>query len=366
MKKLILRVIILMSLLALSWQTMPLTFAQGPELGGEARVVVGNDLTLAEGEVIDQDVVVFGGSFTMEDGSEVAGDVVVLGGNVEINGEVKGDVAGIGGNVEIEEDAIIKGNVISMGGSIEIDEDANISGSVTDGFSGAPTPKTVEPVSEQRTHFSFFRLIGTLIGDGIEDIFMALIMSGLSLLILLFFPLHIKTIKETLTSAAPISFTLGIITFAATFALIFLLVLFSWLLIPICGIFIVVLAWAVAVLTGWVVVGQLLGKRIFEYVSPNKYTETSATLLGVALLTLVTQMPLVDELPLIGWMFGVAGFLIAVLASSMGLGAVVLSRFGTQIYQNSAVASMLDPDTSATDVSGENDVMEGFDDTNYM
>ncbi|MFQ5575600.1 MAG: hypothetical protein ACE5G8_01290 [Anaerolineae bacterium] len=334
--------------------------AQGPDFGAEAgRVVFGSNLTLEEGDLIDGDVVVFGGNFVMEPGSEVKGDVVVFGGGVTLGGKVKGNVVGIGGNVTVEPEAVVKGDIAGMGGQITVDESADVSGTVTNGpqfnfadggFSiklpTAPTPPAAprspetppqppQPRVDVRPESrpSFVRQVGRFVGDGIEDIFAALVIAGLSALIVLFFPAHTKTVQQTLAGAGPVSFVLGVITMLASVFLLVLLGLFFWLILPICGIVLVSLALAAALLTGLAVIGRLLGARVFAAFNNPAAGDLSATLLGVALLMLVIRMPFVDHLPWIGWMFAFVGGLTGFLVGSAGLGAVVLSRFGTQVYR---------------------------------
>ncbi len=370
------------SLIVLLFMIALPVMAQEPGGSSEGgRVVFGSDFTLEEGDVIKGDVVVFGGNFEMEAGSKVKGDVVVFGGNVNIAGEVKGDVAAIGGNVYIDETGAVKGDLVGLGGQIEISEGADVSGAVGEGpkfsfgekgFSfeipPAPTitapqhapepPQTPElpsppsppaaPKIEVKSHTgsSFFSWLAHFIGDGIAGIFWAAILGGLSVLLVLFFPAHIRTIEDTLSKAAPMSFVLGIVTLAATAALVALLAIFFWLLIPLCGIFVVGLLWMLAMFVGWTVAGKLLGNKIFSTFGNSKAGYISTTLLGVTALTLISTMPFLDQLPGLGWMFGFVGGVVGFLAGSVGLGAVVLSRFGTRRYQTGTAAALLSAKTA--------------------
>ncbi|NIP27546.1 MAG: hypothetical protein GWO38_27980, partial [Phycisphaerae bacterium] len=110
--------------------------------------------------------------------------------------------------------------------------------------------------------------------------------------------------------ATPISFVVGLVTLLATAAVIGLLALFFWLILPICGIIFVALALGLGWLGGWAVMGKYLGNRIFATFDNPTPTDISATFLGVTVLTLLAAMPFVDHLPWIGWMFSLAGFLV--------------------------------------------------------
>lgn len=327
----------------------PVASAQGPESEG-VQVHFGGNLTLEDGDSIEGGAIVFGGNFTMKEGSEVEGDVVVFGGNVQIDGEVAGNVATLGGNVQVRGNAVIDGDVTSVGGTVSVSPEADVSGVIADGLEVEfnkrgiviptipeipeipPTPESKIPVRPEKTGSGLAGRIGHFVGDGVQDIFLALIVAGLSVLLILFFPANAGEIQNTLNRAAPVSFVVGIVTLLATIAVMGLLGLFFWLIIPICGIFLVALAIGLGFLGGWAVIGKYLGGEVFAAFDSPARSEISATFLGVALLTLLATMPFVDNLPLIGWMFSLTSFLVIVVAGSTGLGAVVLSRFGTQEY----------------------------------
>ena len=379
------KLLVVISLIVLLLMAALPVMAQGPGGSSEGgRVVFGSNLTLEEGDVIKGDVVVFGGNFEMEAGSKVKGDVVVFGGNVSIAGEVKGDVAAIGGNVYVGEDGVVKGDAVGLGGKIEIAEGADVSGAVGEGpefsfgekgFSfeippiptlSAPqdapdTPQAPHPpraseapsAPKSRADSSFFSRLARFIGDGIADLFWTLVWSILGVLLVLFFPAHIRAIEETLSQAAPMSFVLGVITLAATAATVALLALLFWLLIPLCGIFVVGLLWMLAMVVGWTVAGKLLGSKVFSAFGNPNASHISTTLLGVALLTLISTMPFLDHLPGLGWMFGFVGGVVGFLAGSVGLGAVVLSRFGTRKYQTGATAALLAAQTAPPETNDE-------------
>jgi hypothetical protein len=186
--------------------------------------------------------------------------------------------------------------------------------------------------------------VGQFFGDGFEDIFGALIIAGLSVLLILFFPKNAHTIQETLNQATGVSFVVGIVTLPVTATVLVLLGLLSILIVPICGFIVVAVGLAVALLAGWAVIGKYLGSQIFSRFNNPRPSEISATFLGAVILTLVGAMPFIDHLPFFGWLFWLIGFLVSILVGSTGLGAVILSRFGTRAYQpaSSGVLAAID------------------------
>jgi len=83
---------------------------------GDAIVKVGESVFVPATETVAGDVVVFGGNAIIE--GKVAGSVVVMGGEIRARrgAEIKGDVVAIGGTIEEDEEVIIRGERVQVGG----------------------------------------------------------------------------------------------------------------------------------------------------------------------------------------------------------------------------------------------------------
>jgi hypothetical protein len=83
---------------------------------GEAIVKVAESVFIPADETVPGDVVVFGGNAIIE--GKVAGSVVVMGGEIRARrgAEIKGDVVAIGGTIEEDEEVVIRGERILVGG----------------------------------------------------------------------------------------------------------------------------------------------------------------------------------------------------------------------------------------------------------
>ncbi len=83
---------------------------------GDAIVKVAESVFIPADEVVPGDVVVFGGNAIIE--GKVAGSVVVMGGEIRVRrgAEIKGDVVAIGGTIEEDEEVVIRGERILVGG----------------------------------------------------------------------------------------------------------------------------------------------------------------------------------------------------------------------------------------------------------
>jgi predicted DNA repair protein MutK len=95
-------------------------------------------------------------------------------------------------------------------------------------------------------------------------------------------------------------------------------------LIPVSIIGIIILV--VAVVFGWIALGLEVGKRLGIALN-QKYQPVVMAGLGTLVLSLVVNG--INFIPCVGWL---APFLVG----AVGLGGVVLSRFGTQTYMISA------------------------------
>ncbi|MEM7032410.1 MAG: hypothetical protein AAF629_22855 [Chloroflexota bacterium] len=318
-----------------------------------SHVYFGDNITFGEGDKIQDDVVIFGGNFTMKRGSEVDGDVVVFGGNVKVDGEVDndvlvfggnvkiggtvdGDITAVGGNINVNENAKVEGDLDTIGGNVTVSKDAYIQGSITQNIEQA------EEVIEEKTGTvdveviesspGFFDWLGGFMSDGVQNIFMALIVGGFGVLLVLFFPSHVDNIQETLYEAGPASLAVGAVTMVTSTIVMTILAVFFFLVLPICGLIFMGLALGLGLMSGWTAVGRFLGQRVFARFGNPTPSDVSATFLGATLLTLVALVPFVDHLPFIGFMLGGAGFIGGLAIASIGLGSVVLTRFGTRSY----------------------------------
>jgi hypothetical protein len=70
---------------------------------------------------------------------------------------------------------------------------------------------------------------------------------------------------------------------------------------------------------GWAAVGLLVGRRLLEAFKVKVITPLMAVAAGILLLSLLGAIPCL-------------GALVVIVAGCVGLGAVVLTRFGTQTY----------------------------------
>lgn len=331
----------------------PALAQNGPE--GD-QVVFGRDFTLQPEEEIKGDVVVFGGNVTISAGSELDGDLVVFGGNAKIDGTVTGNVGMLGGKATLGETAVIEGDIGLVGGEVERAKGAVVEGRI-EGLSTSgeevdevyeegekegitspipPTPPAspVPPVHIVNSgSFNWLERVFDFFGYVAGTIAFFIALAAVSWLVATFMPEQMKVTGDTLAESAVASFGVGLLTTLLVVVIGFVL------LITICLAFIPPLAFillGIATLFGWIVAGQLIGERLL-IASGRPYPNLLAsTLVGVMVLTFVTKMPVIELIPCLGWMLNALGVLLGIIVAHAGLGAVILTRFGTRPYSSTS------------------------------
>ncbi len=346
----------LLVIVALSWAT-PAFAQEGHEQPGQ--VVFGNDRRLEAGDIINGDMVIFGGSLSMADGSRIQGDAVVFGGRGEINGEIEGDLAIIAGSAKLGPTARVNGDVAAIGGEVDLDQEAFVGGDIIEttrfDFGQIPLPplRTVPPRLgfERSLNYEPAGQLFRMVLAFVRGLVAAVVISAIGLLVVLFMPEHTQTVGQTIRRAAPTSFGVGLLTLIVGITLMTLLFI-TCCLIPV-G-FLLALGLVLATLFGWIVVGYLLGGRVLGAIQGDSEppTPVASTLVGIFIITLVQQGAMaLSHIPCVGFFFWLLGAGLWLLIASTGLGAVVLTRFGTQVYTGAPPRSVppppLPPDPSS-------------------
>jgi hypothetical protein len=98
-------------------------------VGDEDRIRVKKGILRIETDG-DGDLVRVGDSIEIAEGEVIQGDAVAVGGSVTVAGTVMGDVVGIGGDVRLESTAVVHGETVCVGGKLTREPGAKVSGEV--------------------------------------------------------------------------------------------------------------------------------------------------------------------------------------------------------------------------------------------
>ncbi len=304
---------------------LPLQSAGATSGASEGQVIFGQSFTLKSGETMNGDLLVFGGSATIEEGATVNGSTVLFGGNLTVNGTVNGDVAITGGSASLGPAAHITGNLTTVAASLDRANGSKVDGQIYNTAtswisngenSNIPQPvKPIVPVIPQ-VKFGFQPLISVLNGFG-----QSLGIAVLAMLVMLFLAPHADRVAHAIIAQPLTAGGLGLLTIVVA-PIAILLSIVTLILIPLAPI--IVIALVVAGVFGWIAIGYEVGQRFTKAIHQNWHPAFSAGL-GTFVLTLAAKI--LTGIPVLNCV----GWLVPFLLSMAALGAVLMTRFGTQV-----------------------------------
>jgi hypothetical protein len=322
----------------------PVLAGSGSPPGDDGVVVWNEDYTLEEGERLDGNLVVFNGDVTLEPDSRVAGAVIIWNGNAEVEGTVEGDVVVSGGDIYLGDDAYVEGNVVcSWDCDLEQEAGARVEGVFTEGdplsnFRIGQVPGIPVRVPSPATFWISApgRAFGWVLRF-IRGAAAVLVVATVAGLVALIWPHPTAQIGHTLIEAPWHSLGIGALTVVAGIMLVVALAV-TICLSPIAAL--AALALGAAGLLGWIAIGAVVGERLLQAFNARGVGPLWVAGLGTLVVTLVSA-GLSNALGLtsLGWLgasvglcLAPLGWLIILILGSLGLGAVVLTRFGTTAY----------------------------------
>jgi len=270
---------------------------------GDAIVKVAESVFIPADETVPGDVVVFGGNAIIE--GKVAGSVVVMGGEIRVRrgAEIKGDVVAIGGTIEEDEEVVIRGERILVGG---------VTSQIGD-----------------RLH------VGSRTIRALVSFAMLFIGFILFFITMLFLRGKVERVSTHISASLLKCFGAGVLSAAVgTFALLIVMIP---LIITIVGIPLAVLlavsclgVYVIACTTFVFTVGRAIATR--AGISGGPFVHL---FLGVVLLSIPEIIAFVIDVlghaPMASWwLFKIMSTFVWLFAYVVGLGAIVMSRFGSR------------------------------------
>ncbi len=304
--------------------------ADGDPPGDDGVVIWNEDYRLEEDKRLDGDLVIFNGDATLEAGSRVEGSVIIWNGSAEVAGTVGGDVVVSGGDIHLDDDAWVEGDVVcSWNCDLEREEEARVDGGIVEGMPlrgfrfdrlrGFPVPVPSPPtswVSSPRRVLEWTLMV-------IRGVIAVLVVAAVAGLVALIWPQPTAQVGRAVVEAPWPSFGIGLLTIIAATVLIVALII-TLCLSPLAALAALILG--AAGLFGWISIGAVVGERLLQALNAREIAPLWAAGLGTLVITLIsTGLSTASCLAPLGW------FVIFVLGC-LGLGAVVLTRFGTTAY----------------------------------
>jgi hypothetical protein len=249
-------------------------------------------------------VVKIGSDVTIEEGTKVQ-NVLAIGGQVTVDGVVENNIVALGGSVVLTRTAVVRGNVFALGGIIVRGRGAEVHGNVTEINADDISSAIANALSEEWEGWSWIFAIVSVA-----------IFLGILLLTVLTVFLIPKPVRLIATAVREKPFKVTIWGLAGLVLVVPLAVLLA---VSVVGIVLIPLEMAIvlcAILIGFISVSQLVGQRLFTILKRQDQSLMRETIWGLIILWLIGWIPYV------GWM-------IKVCAIVLGLGSVLLTRFGT-------------------------------------
>lgn len=298
-----------------------------------SRVKFGGGITVEEGEVVEEAVAILG---SVRVDGEVSRDVAAVGGSVTVNGRVDGNVVAVGGSVHLGPDAEVLGDVTSVGGTIEREEGSRIHGS-TQEVGVSPGRGWDDDDIDFRPGFGSWPFFG-----GAHDVVWKMIhIAIMALLVFLCLLVARRPLEEVERYVAAEPWKAGAVGFLAFVLFIPLLVVVTILLaitIIGCALFLLYpflfIGLILAAVLGYAAVAYRLGRFLevrFNRSFGNPYGVALMGVLAIEIWSLIGRVFGLagGVLDVVGLMILVGGFAVQCAAWFVGIGAVLLARFGS-------------------------------------
>jgi len=305
------------------------------------KVVIGGSYTLESGETLNGSLVVIGGVVSLEEDSSINGDVVVFGGNLTVRGEIARNLVAIGGVVTLEETATVYGDLVAPASVFRRLEGAQVFGQIiTDSGSldvqipdmpdvphlpdlpDIPDTPDIPSLPDVPTNpFTVFDQVTyalSPITNILWGIVRAFAFSTVAIVVVLFLPEHTKRASEAIVSNPILSGGLGILSLIIAIPLMIIFI------ITIVGPILISMILCLGLFLGWIAVGLEVGRRITDALS-REWGYAIQAGIGTFAISIV-----IGSISLVLWDF--ISILLIIGICSMGLGAVLLTRFGMREY----------------------------------
>ena len=308
--------------------------AAAPTSGGTPDggiVLVGQNWTLPAGETYNGDVVVISGDVLIEEGATLNGDLAVVSGDATIKGTVRGDVAVVSGDLFLGAKSVVMGDVSFVSGQLHRETGSVVQGEIVQGNVRIPIqnipfntwPQVLQALRWANTFAppapgtpewflaNLFRLVSGVVGA----FFSALVLAAIAAFLTVIWPEPMQRVAETTQKAPVPDFLVGLVVAVAVVVIGILLVITLCLspfgLLLLLGL---VAGW----LMGWSALGLIVGRRLWEAFAWSRTSDVLPAAVGTFLISLIAAVPCV------GTLFGL-------IVGMAGLGAVILSYFGTRV-----------------------------------
>jgi hypothetical protein len=275
-------------------------------------------------KIIGEDIIRFGDDVIVEEGEVVEGDAVAILGSVLVEGAVEGDAVAVGGSVTVGPKGEIDGDGVAIGGGVTKE-----GGGVVHGETVSVGRGQIWKPRGRFLHSNIFFPAGRLL----FFILWTILLIVLAMIVIALAKGPVENVRMRATREA---FKMGLIGLLAEVLLVPVMVLFIITIIGIpIGLVVLPLVFGLAVLFGFISVSLAVGQRAGNGAGRGPYT---AVAVGILLLHALVIIGGVLRLPgggigLVGAVLKFIGYAVIYVAGTVGLGAVIMSKFGSSRWR---------------------------------
>jgi cytoskeletal protein CcmA (bactofilin family) len=335
---------------------------------------VNGDVFVANGDVyiagqVNGDLAVIDGDLELTESGLVTGDLFAMGGNQDVAGHVRGDLSTLFGDMELRSTAIVEGALLVAPGVLARESGAQVRGEAIHDLPVPPLPfiedlpkrmplptpqvQVRPPMPPRVPHDTVGRQIGRFIGRGFSATFLSLLFIAVGTLIVFIWPRPTKWVSQCISTMPVQAFGIGLLSFiiaafleALAVVVMILIILVAaaliatvilipigllLILLSVLVLFPVPLALAGAMVLGWVGVAELVGRKVLKVLRVRSVTPLGAVIAGLLVTVPIAATLWMVEPLCCAWPF-------IILLTSVGLGAVIHTRFGRQSCGTSGTA----------------------------
>ncbi len=327
---------ILPLLLLVALVVVPLQSAGAKGLAN-GEVIFGQTYLLKSGQTLDGDLVILGGSASIENGATVNGTIALFGGVLSMDGEVTGDVAVVGGTAKLGAHAHIHGDLSTVGTSLDRTDGSQVDGQVFNAETAWGNTSSNGKLPIPFVSVPPLRVLPNLqinfdpLGAVVKTFFQAFGIALLAMVLMLFLAPYADRVAHAIIAQPLTAGGLGLLTVIAVpvalVALGFLSILVITLIVTVPVMLLLAIGVGMAILFGWIAIGYEIGQRLAKAFHQEWHPSLAAGL-GTFIMTLLVNG--LNNMNIFVGMQCVTSLLPA-LVIVFALGAVVMTRFGTQL-----------------------------------
>lgn len=299
-----------------------------------SRVNFGGGVTVDRDELADE-VVAIGGPVRVL--GEVERDVVAVGGSATIEGRVGGEVVSVGGTVRLGSDAVVDGDVTSVGGTIQREPGAQINGT-THEVAFLPGIRTGDWDWDGDVDIGwpfFWGGAGEVLAQTTWMVFLGLLVC----VVLLLARRPLERVDHQVRTRPWQSLLAGFLSQLLFLPILVVVTVLLAITIVGCALFLLYpflfIGLLLLAVLGYAAVAYRLGRLLEARFGRSFGSPYVAVLLGVLLIEVWTLLGHVISLgggllDVVAFFFLLLGWAAGYVAWTMGFGAVLLARFGTE------------------------------------